>query len=132
MSRHTVAALSSAHSCDLGFDPGLATFYAQIINRERKRIADEAGERLDEAISSNQPYSEEDARAADDDAIILWVGTTPGELQTVEALAEAIAPYVQLNAETRSTLGRDKEREYHPPTGLQRAMHTFINEAGRG
>jgi len=63
MSRHTLAALHPQHTCVVGYDPPLGTFFAQL---------------WDQSI----PAAEEQ--------LVLWVGTTLEEIPTVQALASAL------------------------------------------
>ena len=131
MSQHIIDNQTSPHFFRIGFDPGLNTFFAQVVDRELHRIAEEAGERVDEAIRNNRDYSPEDARAADAETIILWVGTTPDEIQTVEALGEALKNYVELDSGLKATLLEDMKRTAHPPTALQSMMHRLITDASK-
>jgi hypothetical protein len=66
MSRYTIAALHPQHTCVVGYDPPLGTFFAQV---------------WDQTI----PAAEEQ--------LVLWVGTALEEIPTVHALATALSAY---------------------------------------
>ena len=63
MSRHTIAALHPQHTCVVGYDPPLGTFFAQLWNQ-------------------TLPAAEEQ--------VVLWVGTALEEIPTVQALATTL------------------------------------------
>jgi hypothetical protein len=131
MSRHTIeAGEPAAFEIVIGYDPPLDSFFAQVINREvRARIerAQEERERAyrDALTRGVEPDADRD-EAEDEDYFTLWVGTTVGEVQTVEDLAEALAPYAVISPEMRETLRRDREREAHPPTRYQQLMRSLL------
>ncbi len=72
MSRHTIAALHPQHTCVVGYDPPLGTFFAQL---------------WDQSI----PAAEEQ--------LVLWVGTTLEEIPTVHALATTLHAYAVIPAD---------------------------------
>jgi len=72
MSRHTLAALHPQHTCVVGYDPPLGTFFAQL---------------WDQTL----PAAEEQ--------LVLWVGTTLEEIPTVQALASALHEYAVIPAD---------------------------------
>src|SRR6266849_4677491 len=84
MSRHTIAALHSQHTCVVGYDPPLGTFFAQL---------------WDQSI----PAAEEQ--------VVLWVGTTLEEIPTVQALATALQ---ELRGDSGRCLAGPGERTAHP------------------
>jgi hypothetical protein len=88
----------------VGWDNPLQTFFLQVSERGR----DEEGPRV-------------------------WLGTLPGELPTVEALAKALTPYTTLSDELRTTLQRDADARTLP-SPLQRAFANLMtpNERGTG
>ena len=71
MSRHTIAALHPQHTCVVGYDPPLGTFFAQL---------------WDQSI----PAAEEQ--------LVLWVGTTLEEIPTVQALATTLYAHAVIPA----------------------------------
>ena len=71
MSRHTIAALHPQHTCVVGYDPPLGTFFAQLWNQ-------------------TLPAAEEQ--------VVLWVGTALEEIPTVQALATALHEYAVIPA----------------------------------
>ena len=103
MSRHEVPARDQTLSVVVGWDNPLQTFFAQVARPERADDGDE------------------------DDPMLLWVGTEPREVTTVEDLAHHLAPFAdlatemaeQLRAERAAMLGR-------APTATQQEMLAFI------
>jgi hypothetical protein len=103
MSRHEIPARDQALSVVVGWDNPLQTFFAQVARPERGDDEDE------------------------DDPVLLWVGTEPREVITVEDLARHLAPFAdlateiaeQLRAERTAMLGR-------APTATQQEMLAFI------
>ena len=130
MSRHTIeAGEPGRYEIIAGYDPPLDSFFGQVIYREvRARIerAQDAREwAYREALSKGvEPEMDED----EDDYFTLWVGTTVGEVPTVERLAEALAPYAVLTPEMLETLRADREREAHPPTHYQQMMRSVLDD----
>lgn len=108
MSRHSIQAREPERfEIIVGYDAPLQTFFAQVIDLDMLARA------------------ENDESSVDEDYFALWVGTSHNEILTVEALANALAPYAYLTDEARETLRRDHEREAHPPTTHQREMLAF-------
>jgi len=100
MSRHEIPARDAAHKVIVGWDPPLATLYAQVIDR-----AIEAAGEDDEH-----------------DKFVLWLGADPPAgpmfgsrtgpaIQDISRLAALLAPYAELTAEIRRTLYDDKEMD---------------------
>lgn len=131
MSQHIIDEKDHLHFIRLGFDPGLNTFYAQVVDRELHRLAEEAGARVDEAISRGRDCDPADASAADAETIIHWAGTTPDEITSVEDLAHALQRYVKLSAELRARLLEDMKREAHPPTHLQSKIRRLMTDSSK-
>lgn len=133
MSRHTIEAREpAAFEIVVGYDPPLDTFFGQVINREVRARIERAREERERAYRDAltrgvAPQNERD-EAEDEDYFTLWVGTTGGEVQTVEALAEALAPYAVLTPEMQEALRRDREREAHPPTRYQQLMRSLLRD----
>jgi hypothetical protein len=95
MSRHEIQHKSLLLT--VGWDSGLQTFFGQLDDED-------------------MPAGEE---------MILWVGTTPYALPTVEALEAALRPYWELDTETIADLQADQAAQA-PLTPLQRAMLHFL------
>ena len=66
MSRHMIAAVHLQHTCVVGYDPPLGTFFAQVWDQ-------------------TSPVAE--------DQLIFWVGTAVEEIPTVQMLAIALSAY---------------------------------------
>ena len=101
-SRITVPAREPGHTVVVGWDNPLMSFFAQVVRHQ-----DEDGER---------------------DPVIVWVGTTRGEIHRPEALAELVAAYADMTtahlAQLRADRAADADRG---PTPLQRAMCNLTN-----
>lgn len=94
MSRHEIPAKRADVIVSVGWDSPLQTYFAQV---EQKDPSDE------------------------DEGILLWVGGSPKEIQTPEALAGALAAYADLSAETIAALRADFVADLdRAPTPLQR------------
>jgi hypothetical protein len=91
MSRYVIKSSNQDLLVTVGFDPPLETFFLQV-------------------DSYTAPLEED-----------VWLGTSPGELPTVEALAEVTRPYATLTAEVRAQLQYDADHRTIP-TPLQRSM----------
>jgi hypothetical protein len=63
----------------VGWDPHLGTFFAQVYP------VDERGDRIE--------FKENSVGDEDEDATLLWVGTTLNEIRTVDQLKIRMAPY---------------------------------------
>jgi len=72
MSRHTLAALHPQHTCVVGYDPPLGTFFAQVWDQTLPATAEQ---------------------------VVLWVGTTLHEIPTVQALATDLHAYAVIPAD---------------------------------
>lgn len=132
MSRHTIEAEEPGrYEIVVGYDPPLDSFFGQVIDREVHARLERAQEEREQSYSEAaargvKPETVED-ETAEEDYFTLWVGTTVGEVPTVEALAEALSRYAALTPEMRETLRRDREREAHPPTAYQQMMCDLLN-----
>jgi hypothetical protein len=93
MSRYQIPTLSAHHTCVVGYDPPLGTFFAQI---------------------------EDITIPADDERhIVLWVGTEVQELATVAALIDALHGIVSLPAQIQAQLAHDQRTiGFRPNFGL--------------
>lgn len=137
MSRHTIEARDpDRFECIVGYDPPLDTFFGQIIDRmARARLerAQEEGERRDSAYAeaTSEGVGPDTGESEDGDYFVLWVGTTVGEVPTVEALTAALAPYVSLTPEIGESLRRDREREAHPPTRHQQMIRSLLDDIAK-
>jgi hypothetical protein len=98
MSRHCIA--TEPFEIVVGWDPPLQTFFLQILDLTR----DEEQE------------------------IVLWLGTRPGELPTVADLEAALASHATLTPELRQTLEEEKARSTKP-TALQRLVIEMFNQS---
>lgn len=83
MSRHKIESLARQDvEVYVGWDQPLMTFFGQIYNK---------------------------AKLGKDDALVLWAGTTHGELYEIDQLARAISQYVIIEPSLRSILYGDKD-----------------------
>ena len=130
MSRHTIPALRPGHTCVVGYDHGLKTFFAQVTDEEVERRACEAAERV---AAAGAAADAADIKLSDADSTVLWVGAArPGEIPTVEELAAQLAPYALLTDEMIALLCEDRRKEESTPrTRLQLEMLDFVGRAGR-
>ena len=97
MSCHTIHANEPNISVTVGFDPPLNTFFAHVART--------------------------DSQHEDDGDLILWLGTTPGEIQNAGDLITPLAPYAVLCTEHLATLQADQTAHAgKQPTGLQKMM----------
>lgn len=131
MSRHTIEAEEPGrYDIIVGYDPPLDSFFGQVIDREvRARLerAQEERERAySEAVSRGIETETDEEETADEDYFVLWVGTTVGEVPTVEALAKALSGYATLTPDIQETLQQDRECEAHPPTAFQQMMRDLL------
>jgi hypothetical protein len=94
MSQYVIPGTEPVYVIMVGYDPPLETFFVQVHTYDR-------------------PDTE--------DHLVYWRGTTPHELTTVAALAEAMAPYGVLSAEMHIQLQHDYDTRT-TPTLLQRAI----------
>jgi hypothetical protein len=102
VSRYEIAGKNPDHSVVVGYDPPLRTFFAQVSC---------AGADEDE----------------DDGHMLLWVGTNPGEIATVESLARTLATFAEIPAAVADELRADLAAKISAPLGpAQRAAHAFI------
>lgn len=106
MSRHEIPARDRSLSVVVGWDNPLQTFFAQVTRPER---ADDDG---------------------DDDHMLLWVGTEPREVITVEDLARHLAPFADLPPEATEQLGADRASKLgQAPTATQQELLALIRRA---
>ena len=104
MSRHTITALHPQHTCVVGYDPPLGTFFAQV---------------WDQTL----PAAEEQ--------VVLWVGTTLYEMPTVQALATALREYAVIPADVWQRLESERRILGFRPncgTSLVQAMQRRFKE----
>ena len=102
MSRHSIPAQDPALTAIVGWDNPLQTFFAQVFD----------------------PSIEED-----DEADLLWLGTTLQAIPTVAALQAALTGWATIPAAIVDRLSRDQQAAT-PPTALQRWAHRFFNGTG--
>ena len=121
MSRHEIKPKNQAHTCTVGYDRGMKTFFAQVQDSTVERLADEAAARLADACDRGVKPDPADVRASERSSTIFWIGAdSVGQIPTVELLAEQLSPYAELDAETVETLRRDqREAESTPRTRHQ-------------
>lgn len=133
MSRHTVTPNNSNHSCVVGWDNGLNTFFATIIDKGVEREAVEATMRIEKAFEENKVPCIKDSYTANRDSVVLWVGADRvGEVTSVEDLAGLLEPYAVLSPELLETLNNDRASALTlPRSDHQRQMQKFINENTR-
>lgn len=60
-----------------------------------------------------------------DDAYLLWVGNTYGEIKDVQTLAGLLSPWAEIPTEIADKLGQDMAART-PPTKLQQLMHRLM------
>src|SRR5712691_1435752 len=94
MSRYTIAALHPQHTCVVGYDLPLGTFFVQLSDQ-------------------TLPTAEEQ--------LLLWVGTTPEEIPTVQTLATALHEYAVIPADVWQRLESEQRT-----LGLRPNLGTFL------
>ena len=82
MSRHELDALNPAHEVVVGWDPGLATFFAQVLDT----AADEESDAYE----------------------VLWIGTGFREVLNPATVVAAVAPFASVPADLPGQLARDR------------------------
>lgn len=85
MSRHDLIPFDPVHEVVVGWDPGLATFFAQV---------------LDTAASEESDAYE-----------VLWIGTSPHEVLNPAAVIAAVAPFASVPADLLGQLARDRRAD---------------------
>ena len=106
MSRHEIPARDQSLSVAVGWDNPLQTFFAQVSRAERGHEDD------------------------DEDHMVLWVGTEPREVITVEDLGRHLAPFADLPAEIAEQLRADRAAKLgQAPTATQQEILSFIRRA---
>jgi hypothetical protein len=108
MSRYLIPAIHTEHRIVVGWDSPLASFFAEVTDLN-----------VGAAIVRGE-CSEEEV-----DATILWVGTTLGELPTLEQLQTAIAPFAILSTDIVEQLQSDHDQPW-VPSPMQQSMRQFI------
>lgn len=73
----TIFQMDDQTECMVGWDPPLGTFFGQVYK------INEEGERVEETEKGES-------------GTILWVGTTPAEIRTVDELARKLKPHAVL------------------------------------
>lgn len=95
-SRRTIAPLQPGLVVIVGWDNPMATFFAQVLP-------------ADDVI--------------DDEDLVLWLGTRPGEITRPEDLVEPLAPYAHLPPAVMEQLKADRLEDVdRGPTPLQRSL----------
>ena len=132
MSRHELPGRDPNHTVYVGYDRGLKTFFGQVEDNEIQRAGFEAADRVNEAYGQNREPSEADVRASGRDAVIFWIGADrPEQVTTVEQLAAALAPYVELTPAMMQTLRDERERaEERPRNDHERAALEYVETGG--
>lgn len=103
MSRHEIPARDQTLSVVVGWDNPLQTYFAQVARPEQADDEDE------------------------DDPMLLWVGTEPREVITVEDLARHLAPFADLATEMAQHLRAERVAMLgQAPTATQQEMLAFI------
>jgi hypothetical protein len=104
MSRYEIPIRDSGLSAVVGWDNPLQSFFAQVLKPE---ITDE-----------------------DEDNVLLWVGTEPREVITVEDLARHLAPFGDLAPQMAEQLRADRAAKLgQAPTALQQASLAVVRRA---
>jgi hypothetical protein len=102
MSRSRIPAQDPALTVTVGWDNPLGTLFAQV---------------FDPAIED------------DDEACVLWIGTTPQAISTVAALQAQLTGWAAIPPDIVNRLVRDQHAAT-PPTPLQRWAHQLLHDAG--
>jgi hypothetical protein len=108
MSRYLIPAIQTEHRIVVGWDSPLASFFAEVTDLN-----------VEAAIERGE-CSEEDV-----DATILWVGTMPGEIPTLEQLQSTIAPFAILSTDIMEQLQSDYDQPWFP-SPIQQFTRQFI------
>jgi len=130
MSRHTIEPKEpERYEIAVGFDAALATYFAQVIDRQIDcQIEREEEERAARIAAGEQ----EDNDTPERDSIVLWAGTDVREITDRQVLVHLLQPDAELTKAMLATLVADKERERHEPSPLQRRMQEFIRQRDEG
>lgn len=133
MSRNSLTPKNKNHSVVVGWDNGMKSFFATVIDREVERLAEEATLRVEAAFEEQREPSAADSQAANRDPVVFWIGAARiGEVQTVEELTRLLEPYADVSPEMAETLRGDRAREEQiPDTDHQRQMRRFIADNTR-
>lgn len=133
MSRRQIPALNPNHSCYVGYDRGMQTYFAQVEDNEIQRAAIEAADRVSEAYADQREPSDADAAACERDSIVYWIGADSiGQVPTVEELALNLAPYAFIEPEMMETLRGDRlKAEERPRNGHERAAQQYVTGHAR-
>ena len=110
MSRYLIPAIHPEHRAVVGWDSPLASFFTQVIDQ-----------RIETAIEHGE-LSEDDA-----DPMLLWIGTTLGELPTLEELQRAIASFATIPNDIVEQLQSDYDQPWSP-SPMQQSMRHFITQ----
>lgn len=106
MSRHVIPARDQRLSVVVGWDNPLQSYFAQVAGPER-----------DDENDNEEP-------------MLLWVGTKPREVVTVEDLAQHVAPFADLTFEVAEQLRADRAAKLgHAPTSTQQQLLALIRRA---
>jgi hypothetical protein len=108
MSRYLIPAIQAEHRIAVGWDSPMASFFAEVTDLN-----------VEAAIERGE-YSEEEV-----DATILWVGTTLGEIPTLEQLQASVAPFAILSTDIVEQLQSDYDQPW-VPSPMQQSMRQFI------
>ncbi len=88
MSRYTIEAKDPERfTIVVGYDGALTTYFGQVIDRQIEREEEEQAARI---IANEQ---EEDDDTPERDPVVLWVGTSVGEVPSVTELTRLVKPY---------------------------------------
>lgn len=104
MSRYPVTPHDDRYSVDVGWDAPMKTYFAQV----------------------------EDLKSPDDhNAMVLWMGAHPNEIQTVQQLQDGVAPYATIPKQTLDCLAADRTNS--PParktTEMRELARAVMKEA---
>lgn len=86
MSRHILVGINPEHDIVVGWDPGLATYFAQVFPCHEQE---------------GEEYRAE----------LLWAGTSPGEIPNTEQLANVLRKFATIPDDIVSQLKSDMQRE---------------------
>lgn len=134
MSRHEIQPLNERHTVTVGYDRGMKTYFAQVIDTEIERLANEAADRVADDCANGRAPSTADVKASEKEAIIFWIGADKvNAIPTVEDLGRQLAPYAFIEPDMTETLREDQRRdESTPRTSHQNNMLDFIQRNGGG
>jgi hypothetical protein len=98
VSRYQIPTHRPSHSCELGWDPPLATFFAQVFDHD--------------ALARDNPPA-------------VWIGTAYAEVPSAADLARLLAPWAQLDTDLVTRLEQD--RLDHPARARRPELDALVD-----